>query len=388
MEFFTGLADYIGYILETPALKEIAEKVLQKKHEEYEEINKLEQKSLEELNGAKNILLKIIKDNGMPSDSFKPHWPAVPGYSENLLDELRRFEKGEISSHNFKSDALEGYLFEIAASISEQGHRELVKQFIVSDDKYREYHPIAFRNIRGNFIFSKTLPRRWEKTQVIEREKGFELWPSFDAFFIFQKAFSEITKNTTFAEAIKMFSEKSRSYLETKEVVDIIFAIEELRIMSEMSLGHHPQSTAIHYLTIDKFRWFATRAHTYLLKELTLKDEKTQDTKSDKLEFALNLDKSGDLWREPKSKYCYPMMESRERLNIIKLLVKHQAKTSDYFPTKELAISLGKDVDYVRSEKGKINGITKRKLKLKLLDGKQGSGYRISPGIKIKILTR
>lgn len=123
----------------------------------------------------------------------------------------------------------------------------------------------------------------------------------------------------------------------------------------------------------------------YIFKSKT---NKPQISKNNKTEILLYLEPSGDLWRESKKKYCYPMIETRERLNIIKALAKHQAKTSNYFPTKELAIFLGKDSKYIRSEKGKINKIAKRKLKLELIDGKQGSGYRINPEVKIKILTR
>ena len=60
------------------------------------ELDKLEKDVLKELNKAKKILLKKINDSDIPYSSFEPQFPPEPGYSENLLDELRRFEKGEI----------------------------------------------------------------------------------------------------------------------------------------------------------------------------------------------------------------------------------------------------------------------------------------------------
>lgn len=383
LEFFTGLGDYVSYIVKTPTLKSITDRVMEMKYEEYEELNKLEEKSLEELQKAKKILLKIIKDNNLPPNSFKPHWPAVPGYSENLLDELRRFEEGEIHSGHFKSDTLEGYLFEVAAGITEQGHPELVKQFSVPGEEYRRYRPGIMGNIRGNFIFSKTLQKRSEKTQIIEKQKGFEMWPCFDALFKFHKAFGEISKNLTFAEAVNLMGKESRNHLENNDVVNIIFALEDLRKMSDDKPGYNSNNSRIHYLEIEKFKWFATRVHSHLLAKLSEK-EPIQSKSSG--EYELNLSPTGDLWREPKNKHCYAMMEAKERLNIVRLLATNQTDT--YLVTQNLATGLGKNAQYIRSEIGKINRITKVRLGLKLIESKQGSGYRLYPNIKIKILPR
>lgn len=103
--------------------------------------------------------------------------------------------------------------------------------------------------------------------------------------------------------------------------------------------------------------------------------------------YILTLDKNGDLWRTPKEKFCYPMMESKVRLKIVRFLATSQV--GEYIDTKGLARALEKDTQYIRSEIGKINNIAKKELKLqqqKFIDGKQGSGYRINPNIKI--LTR
>ena len=107
----------------------------------------------------------------------------------------------------------------------------------------------------------------------------------------------------------------------------------------------------------------------------------------------LYLDKSDNLYEDPKRKYCYKLMGSRNRLKYIRILAIHQTKTSDYLSTNEFALTLGKSAQYIRGEKPKINMAAKRSLKLdryklELLDGKQGSGYRINPEIRIKILPR
>ena len=232
-------------------------------------------------------------------------------------------------------------------------------------------------------MFSKTLPLRWDKARVIEQQRGLELWPSFDALFKFYKAYTELAKNTTFAEAINMLSGQSRNDLESHDVVNVIFAIEDLRKMGNIGKRHTGQTSDIHYLKFDEFKWFATRAHTHLLKEISMLDEKPKKD-SKPLEFTLHLDESGDLWREPKNKHCYSMMEAKERLNIVRTLVANQ--TSKFVPTQNLASGLGKNTAYIRSEIGKINKIAKSKFNAKLIENKQGSGYRIYPNIKV--LTR
>lgn len=107
------------------------------------------------------------------------------------------------------------------------------------------------------------------------------------------------------------------------------------------------------------------------------------------LKIILNLEGNGDLWRDPKSKYCYRLMESKERLSIVKFFAGNQ--TAQYIETKEVALASRKDKEYVRREIGRINRIVQNKLKtkkIKLIEGRQGSGYRLNPGIKIKVLSR
>jgi len=107
-------------------------------------------------------------------------------------------------------------------------------------------------------------------------------------------------------------------------------------------------------------------------------------TKTSISELCLN--SVGDLWREPKDKYCYSMMEAKERLALVKFLAEHHSEK--YIQTQIIASALNKDAQYVRSEIGKINTAAQRNLKLKLIDSKQGSGYRINSKVKIKILAR
>lgn len=107
---------------------------------------------------------------------------------------------------------------------------------------------------------------------------------------------------------------------------------------------------------------------------------------ADLINLCLNSD--GDLWREPKEKYCYPMMKSGERLKIVRFFAENMSP--GFIETQNIALKLDKKTQYIRSEIGKINRKAKHKLKLKvkMIEGKQGNGYRLNSVIKIKLRTR
>ena len=103
-------------------------------------------------------------------------------------------------------------------------------------------------------------------------------------------------------------------------------------------------------------------------------------------EDVLLLNKVGDLYREPKAKYCYPMSEAEGRHRIVRYFVEN--KLHQYYPTSEIARTLEKDEASLMKEIGKINASAQAKLKLKggsILESKRGSGYRINPNYKITL---
>lgn len=97
---------------------------------------------------------------------------------------------------------------------------------------------------------------------------------------------------------------------------------------------------------------------------------------------ALYLNSVGDLWREPKDKFCYPMGETSDRHKIVRYLAAHNG----YQKTSEMALALEKDGQLIRKEIGKIRGNIKKFLKLnggEIIEMRKGSGYRINPSYKI-----
>jgi len=99
----------------------------------------------------------------------------------------------------------------------------------------------------------------------------------------------------------------------------------------------------------------------------------------------LYLTTSGDLYREPKRKYCYSMGAKSKRYKIVKLLA--ESIDMEYQPTSVIAFESGsKNEKVVRTEIGKIRNNIKKYLKINgkdFLQGKKDSGYRINPKYKI-----
>lgn len=100
----------------------------------------------------------------------------------------------------------------------------------------------------------------------------------------------------------------------------------------------------------------------------------------------LYLNTVGDLWREPKVKYCYPMDERSDRHKIFRYL----ATNEGYQQTADISSALeGKSEQSIRTEIGKIRGNIKKYLKIDgkeiVEEGRKGSGYRIGSKYKITI---
>ncbi|MDE1969996.1 MAG: hypothetical protein KGI50_00210 [Patescibacteria group bacterium] len=112
----------------------------------------------------------------------------------------------------------------------------------------------------------------------------------------------------------------------------------------------------------------------------TKKDSKT-------IPVTLYLNTTGDLWREPKEKFCYPIKEKSDRHKIVRYLATHKGIQQTLDMSNEFE---GKPLQSIRTEIGKIRGEIKKFLKIDgkrvIEEGKTGSGYMIGRGCKIKIV--
>lgn len=284
--FFVSLAGYVDYILEIPTLKKSVDEVMLIKQKEYEKLAELEDKAIKELERAKIKLLKVIKDNNIPPDSlgFGQTTAILQGGFKNILDQLEAFEEGtRYSVSGFKSDNLEQFLFDIASILLKLGHQSLIKDFIVSNEKYERYYyepDSAFRitgNENGNFIFSNTLKLRRDQTKLIENAQKYELWGAFDALLKLQKAFLEKSKNISFGDMAKKYGNNTKNYQEASDAIDVVFFAEDLSAISGDKSFFASQNTQSHLKKGD-FKNHLSRVNTYLLKELAKTGNKMVET--------------------------------------------------------------------------------------------------------------
>jgi len=112
---------------------------------------------------------------------------------------------------------------------------------------------------------------------------------------------------------------------------------------------------------------------------------KLGENKKDNPIPVLYLNEDGDLWREPKNKYCYEIGKKSNRYKIIRYLLNN----SGYQRTAEISTMLeNKGEQTTRTEIAKIRDNITKFLKIdgkEILEARKGSGYRIGKKYKIQI---
>jgi len=297
--FFSVLASYINYILETPTLRKITDEIMGKKQKEYDKLAKLEEKSLQELKQAENKLLKIVEKNNISHTSLTPDWSSIPNPPRmNTLETLKAFEEGHISISGFKSNNLEKFLFDIAASILKQGYQSELKDFLVLNEEYGLYYSKADgkisinSNTRGNFIFSNTLKLRREQSEFIEKTEKFELWGAFNALLKFQKAFLEKSQNKSLDYICQKYGEGVRNHQEGHDAVDIAFFAQDLGEITESKGGRLVDYRSRHHLKKDDFKNYASMVNAYLIKELAKPESKKEENNKENYNVSFDEEKS------------------------------------------------------------------------------------------------
>ena len=119
--------------------------------------------------------------------------------------------------------------------------------------------------------------------------------------------------------------------------------------------------------------------------EPMLKRKRRKKRKSkNKTIIMLYLEKNGDLYQEPKDKYCYSMGETDGRHKLIRLLNQYKGH---YIPTETITEELKyQNTESTRNSVGQINKQIKKKMKAiknSVVQGKPKSGYRINPKYEI-----
>ena len=108
---------------------------------------------------------------------------------------------------------------------------------------------------------------------------------------------------------------------------------------------------------------------------------KKKSTKDKQILLCLSAD--GDLYLELDKAKCYPMSKEKMREKLIKVL----CSAKGYIKTAELAEMVGTTNQSIRNSKLEINRKANHRIGISdLICGRDGSGYKLNPQYKIKIL--
>ncbi|PIT88675.1 MAG: hypothetical protein COU29_02820 [Candidatus Magasanikbacteria bacterium CG10_big_fil_rev_8_21_14_0_10_36_32] len=174
-------------------------------------------------------------------------------------------------------------------------------------------------------------------------------------------AFENLKKQGFFEkldEAYQDLFKKNKIDLKTAHILKMLF-----KNSSDMRVDNPMFNGAM--LTLDK-----------IIQILETDGKNNEDNRT-----LLTLSTDGDLYRNPKNKYCYSMKSEGKRLKILETLGDDYIKTNKI---KEKIESTSNEA--VRKAVGIINKKSKYRLKLKqpLIESKLGCGYRINGLYKLK----
>lgn len=353
-DFFMLLSDYIGFIKRTPQLERLVNKLLEQKAPYFKSVERYEKQTKKELDLAEKKLLKIVTNNKLSSDALN-----------RILKDLAWYKKGRIQQSGIPTDHLDSYLFDIAKEI------KLIDQNLVSSFEDPNRKP---QNIYGNFVFSKSLDLRNKATKELEQQREVEIWGAWDYLSLIGKD-------------LFVWQDWHREF----PLVDqqLIYEWVELKNMlkerkdSPARIGHlaiRNDEAEFQRSKQESFGQYLSRIHNFLLEELNKGEGNISGKTSDHITIFLN--QFGELFREPRAKYCYAMGEKSARHKVVRFLIQN----SGYQPTKLIAVEAeNKNEQTTRTEIRKIRDNIKKFLKISgkdYLQGKKESGYRINPRYK------
>ena len=234
LDFFNDLAGYLDYVFNVPLLKGVFTKQLEKRNALYEQKWKLEEQAITEIREAKQKIEKILKRRKIDPTTLQRFRtsPILASSDSGILQEWDDYEKGRIQTGdggsfrcNRRSDDYNDLVGDMAANLYSRGHKEDVKEFLVSDEEYKTYYRringpgiiSGTSNPNGNFVFSRALPERWEVENLIQTERYAKPWGDFEKLYQFWIAHKNISRGV---DAEGTLEEVARALKEIKETDD------------------------------------------------------------------------------------------------------------------------------------------------------------------------
>ncbi|MDO8430176.1 MAG: hypothetical protein Q7S73_02315 [bacterium] len=296
-EFFKGVAEYLDYIFGVPSLRVIFTKQLEKRNAEYEQGQKLEKLAITEIRNAKHKIEKIFKKRKVDTKTlkrFETHSP-LDDYNFGIMQEWEDYNSGKLKvirgGHfrcNRLSDDINDLVGDMASNLYSLGYKKDLKEFLVSDEEYKKYYrriapPNTISrtsNPHGNFIFSQTLPARWEIEHLIETERYTEPWGAFEKLYQFWRAHKNIRENNINASLEEMKKVKDSQYLIEIDKVDVRFMqIDFQNLLGDQSSWYKYSISTWkpNHLKVDQIKSATKTVHNILMcvsEEVVISGEK------------------------------------------------------------------------------------------------------------------
>lgn len=231
--FFLGLAYYVDYILETPETKKVIDSIVKERLDEEKIIEQMGEELLKEMKPVKETLLKRIEEKHIS-------YPEL----DFDIQEYEDSENGSAISNTPLPVALAESLTDIIWSLSQNGHKDLVKEFINERKGIVYYDKHEF--------YKKFTEYKKERQKHTDREK-ITLW-GFWNYLGF--AYSAVLKADEELARIK----KDKTNFFTALGVSAYF--NEMKRISKRDISDTTK------FKLEDYKTYATRIHNYLMKEL------------------------------------------------------------------------------------------------------------------------
>jgi hypothetical protein len=371
-DFFSGLSNYVSYVLKTPEFRRIVGREMQERNEMLRKRDRYEDKATRELNEAKEKLLSVIEINKIDVRGFDQATSWIPnpaGKDETILTRLKLFEEGKISISGYYSDNLENYIFDIAANLLRLGYEKEIKEFIVSNEEYARYYAqingndgsglVLAGNTRGAFIFSKTWPLRFQQDRAIERSRKLEPWGAFEALIELYKGRGAALNDKNLSEIVNDALNDKDYVFDVRDAVNIAYAAQDFKIvMKSNSIDEREMG----FLKVSKIRPLSASAHSYLLQNFISEPDRRRSAamteaikiKREQLERSI-LNKTVERMEQFMDRY-EPMLEG-----VGAFMKEHESEQfkREEAEKKEKLEHITKEVEEITREKNKNDGITK-----------------------------
>ena len=297
--FYSGLSDYMGYVLRTAPLKMIVDTVMQERQKLLDEYDRLQEQTLKEMKASERKIRKIIKENNIDPTSITMVFTSGPNTQEtqNLLDRLEELDRSHPGHGSRKWRTYGDYLFDVAVNLSKKGYGEQLKEFTVPGNewgrRYENPYPednesgiVITGNVHGNFVFSKTEPLIYKQDARIDKVRQFgSMWSVFDKLIKLHEAFSARSNGINKYEFLNDYTQRHpmRNEVEAQDMWDVNLAFDELADLSDDEQDHAlPKSVRSSYrvLTHQRVQGFGFPGPSTSLQRTSLRKQKATQRKT------------------------------------------------------------------------------------------------------------